>query len=363
MLDKFGGKLISPVMLFRLQVPASQESEIVVQGASRNITQQTAEQIRSLVDEHLATSLQKVLPSILKEALASSKEAPQPDNRDDERQEGPKKSLASPLDRFYTTTKECILSDQIVEVIKTAFSKQLSKDIWSDLMEKYPQIKGTENILVAPTMETGTKDYMRQKFGHPKMKEILAFDEGLAERQAPFLTVARPIATALAKLDANDVLDEEGNEIKSLLEDALVLLGNANVRLNQWRQKRFAEYLTDVGKRTLKAGIPTDKHLFPDQFHKMVQSEHDHSGTNSKLIATPPKPSMTTNHKKPFQLGVDKTRNRTRTGGLGLADADWRTRTGGRGLANIKTTPLCVCRKNRKNHLQKLSRLGFSKFM
>ena len=281
-------------MLFRLQVPASQESEIVVQGTSPNITQQTTEQIRSLVDEHLATSLQKVLPSILKEALASSKEAPQPDNRDNERQEGPKKSLASPLDRFYTTTKECILSDQIVEVIKTAFSKQLSKDIWSDLMEKYPQIKGTENILVAPTMETRTKDYMRQKFGHPKTKEILAFDEGLAKRQAPFLTVTRPIATALAKLDANDVLDEEGNEsgpdpdeIKSLLEDALVLLGNANVRLNQWRQKRFAEYLTDVGKRTLKAGIPTDKHLFPDQFHKIRKAFDIHFVTNesdNKLI-------------------------------------------------------------------------------
>ncbi len=49
-----------------------------------------------------------------------------------------------------------------------------------------------------------------------------------------------------------------------------------------------------------KAGIPTDKHLFPDQFHKMVQSEHEHSSTNSKLIATPAKPSMTTGYKKPF---------------------------------------------------------------
>ena len=48
MLDKFGGKEISAVLLFRLRVPASQESEIVVQGASPNITQQTAEQIRSL---------------------------------------------------------------------------------------------------------------------------------------------------------------------------------------------------------------------------------------------------------------------------------------------------------------------------
>ena len=83
MFDKFGGKEISAVLSFRQQVPALQEGEIVVQGANPNITQHTAEQIRSLVDEHFATSIQKVPPSILKEALASSKEAPQPDNRDD----------------------------------------------------------------------------------------------------------------------------------------------------------------------------------------------------------------------------------------------------------------------------------------
>ena len=39
-----------------------------------------------------------------------------------------------------------------------------------------------------------------------------------------------------------------------------------------------------------------------------------------------------------FISGVDKTRNRTRTGGRGLgladADSDWRTRTGGCGLAD-----------------------------
>ena len=94
------------------------------------------------------------------------------------------------------------------------------------------------------------------------------------------------------------------DEIKCLLEDALVLLGNANVRLNQWRQKQFSEYLTEVGRCTLKAGIPTDKHLSPDQFHKMIQSEHEHSGRNSKLIATPSKPSTanTTGSKSPFDL-------------------------------------------------------------
>ena len=99
-------------------------------------------------------------------------------------------------------------------------------------------------------------------------------------------------------------LAPDPEEIKSLLEDALVLLGNANIRLNQWRQKRFSEYLTDVGKRTLKAGIPTDKHLFLDQFHKAVQSEHEHSNTNRELIATPTKPPMANDQgfKKPFRF-------------------------------------------------------------
>ena len=75
--------------------------------------------------------------------------------------------------------------------------------------------------------------------------------------------------------------------IKDLLEDAPVLLGNVNFRLNAWRQKRFSEFLTEVGKRTLREGIPADKHLFPDKFHTKIKTEHDHSSTNSKLISTP----------------------------------------------------------------------------
>ena len=129
-----------------------------------------------------------MLPSILKKALADSNAQQSIDDTRDDIEEDPNTAPpVSRLDRFYTTTKECVLSDQVLEIIKTAFTKQLSKDIWSDLMEKYPQIKGNENVLVAPTMETGTKEYMRQKFGHPKTKELLAFDEGLAEKQAPFL--------------------------------------------------------------------------------------------------------------------------------------------------------------------------------
>jgi hypothetical protein len=290
-----------------------QDEDIVVQGASPDIMTPTAEQIRSLVEEQVTSSLQKTLPSILKEALANSALMSAPPSTDDQNiNDQESKDSTKPvsrLDRFYSSTKECVLSDPVLEVIKTAFSKQLSKDVWSDLMEKYPQIRNTDEILVAPTMETGIKEYIRQKFGHHKTKEILSFDDGLAERQAPFLTVARPIATALEKLEATDGSDDESNEsgpdpgeIKCLLEDALVLLGNANARLNQWRQKRFSHYLTDVGKRTLKASLPTDKHLFPDQFHKIVQSEHEHSSTTSKLIAAPPKPSTSyATQKKPFR--------------------------------------------------------------
>ena len=44
--------------------------------------------------------------------------------------------------------------------------------------------------------------------------------------------------------------------------------GNVNARLNGWRQLCFSEYLTEIGTRTLREGIPTDSHLFPHKFHE-----------------------------------------------------------------------------------------------
>lgn len=72
-----------------------------------------------------------------------------------------------------------------------------------------------------------------------------------------------------------------------MLEDALVMLGNANARLNVWRQRRFSDFLTHLGKRTLREGIPTDKHLFPHQFHEKIKFEHDHKASTSKLVRKP----------------------------------------------------------------------------
>ena len=81
-----------------------------------------------------------------------------------------------------------------------------------------------------------------------------SFDDGLAEQQGPFLTVARPILAALMNLDTPPNDEGEGGPdpevVREMLEDALVLLGNANARLNVWRQRRFSDYLTDLGKRT-----------------------------------------------------------------------------------------------------------------
>ena len=194
-------------------------------------------------------------------------------------------------------SKEVTLSAEVTSFLATAFAKRLSKEVSSSLMDKYPPIKGMENVLIAPTMQKGAKEFIKQKFGFHKTKEVFVSDEGLVDRQTPFLAVARPIAAAFEALEEHPSpkLEEDHpapdpDEIKAYLEDALVLLGNANFRLNVWRQTRFAEYLTDAGKRNLKEDIPTDKHPFPDRFHEIVQSEHDHSKTNAKVIATPTKP-------------------------------------------------------------------------
>ena len=184
--------------------------------------------------------------------------------------------INSRLAKYYTEAKEAVLSEEITAFVTTAFTKRLSKDVWSDLMPKYPPIKGMEG-------ETGTREYIKQKFGYHKTKKVFTSDDGLVEKQAPFLAVARPIAAALDLLEEPPSPDEgdenngpDPDEIKAYLEDTLVLLGNANFRSNTWRQKCFGEFLTDVGKIILKEDIPTDKHLFPDKFHQMVQSEHDH---------------------------------------------------------------------------------------
>ena len=292
----------------------------VVQGTHSDTHNITRDELNQIVAQQVAHTLQQNLPSLLKEALQTRPIEGQQSREQATVNELQNTDLHNPdalnelplsdrLGKYYIETKQVSLSDETTNFLKTAFTKRLSKEVWSNIMQKYPPIEGTDTILVAPTMENGAKEHIKQKFGFQKTKEVFSTDEGLAERQTPFLAVARPIAAALERLEEPLTVEDDGNvpdgpdpdEIKSYLEDALVLLGNANIRLNAWRQKRFAEYLTDVGKRLLKEDIPTDRHLFPDKFHEAVQSEHDHSKTNSKVFAQPKSQNGKDRPNQPFR--------------------------------------------------------------
>ena len=79
--------------------------------------------------------------------------------------------------------------------------------------------------------------------------------------------VAHPLKAALTALDGpGDKIEvPEPYSINDYLEDKVDMSWNAEVRLNNWCQRRFSEFLTDIGRRTQKEGIPTDKHLFPEK--------------------------------------------------------------------------------------------------
>ena len=166
-----------------------------------------------------------------------------------------------------------------------------------ELTKSYTAIENTDDFLVAPKLRAGMKEALRNRHGHNRTKDVLTFDDGFSERQAPFVMVARPLLAALMALDAAGEEDEgpDPDTIKDLLEDALVMLGNAHVQLNTWRQRRFSEHLSDLGKRTNKEGIPTDTHLFPDKFHEKIKDAHDHSSTTKKLVSAPPPKSTSFN--------------------------------------------------------------------
>lgn len=96
-------------------------------------------------------------------------------------------------------------------------------------------------------MQSGLKEGIKCVHGVPRTKDLFTFDEGLADKQAPFITVVRPLVSALQLLEQSGDADEDGVEpsgpdpdhIKALIEDAIVLLGNARCRLNSWRQNFF----------------------------------------------------------------------------------------------------------------------------
>lgn len=195
----------------------------------------------------------------------------------------------SRADRFFSDHgQQATISEDLLEFTKKAFSTALSKEKWKEVSSSYPPVAGTENFLSAPRMEAGMKEDLKKRHGF-KTKDILSLDEGLVDRHNEILMVTRPLLSALSALD---LLGEEGSEpdpdsVKDMIEEALVLLGNAHIRLNSWRQRRFSEFLTDVGKRALREGLPSDHHLFPNAFHDIIKKEHEHALSTSKAISAP----------------------------------------------------------------------------
>ena len=134
--------------------------------------------------------------------------------------------------RFYSKPRETVISDDLLEILTSVFTKPLSKEAGTELLDKYASIKGTGNLLVSPTMKTDTKEDIKKKHGYLKTKEVFAIDEGLAEEQGPLLTAVRPIMTTLEALDMSSEENEDFSgpelvDIKIVLEVALALLGNA----------------------------------------------------------------------------------------------------------------------------------------
>ena len=201
--------------------------EDTAQDTSSDRSPLTIPEIRSLITD----TIQQTLPMLLKEALKDVA-LPQhlntsqlPDTSqlhnttqlpfstatavatEDDPLETP--HLNSRLAKYYTETKEAQLSEEVTTFLTTALTKRLSKNVWSELMQKYPPIKGMDEVLVAPTMETGTREHMKQKFGYHKTKEVFATDDGLVERQGLFLAVARPLAAPLESLEEPPAMEGE----------------------------------------------------------------------------------------------------------------------------------------------------------
>ena len=72
----------------------------------------------------------------------------------------------------------------------------------SGVTKSYTAIENTDDFLVAPKLRAGMKEALRSRHGHMRITDVLAFDDGLSEQQAPFLMVPRPLLAALMARDA-----------------------------------------------------------------------------------------------------------------------------------------------------------------
>ena len=127
-----------------------------------------------LVDTQVVESIEKILLQLLNESLQRSGvmgdivdpladdqvevalyERPSKRQKsNDSCNEGP----SGRSKRFYSKPRETVISDDLLQILTSVFTKPLSKEAGTELLDKYASIKGTENLLVSPKMEIGTKE-------------------------------------------------------------------------------------------------------------------------------------------------------------------------------------------------------------
>ena len=204
------------------------------------------DQLSSLIEDKVTETLKRTLPDILRNAFMTPEpkdppeniavEHPQPKRAKVVGSDTPPASVSSSRsDKYYASAPEATISEELTSFLRSAFTKQLSKEVWTNVMEQYPDIKGTADFLVSPIMQTGMKEDIKRVHGLSRTKDLFTFDEGLADKQAPFISVVRPLVSALQALEPTEV-DLDGEEpsgpdpdhVKALIEDAIVLLGNAH---------------------------------------------------------------------------------------------------------------------------------------
>ena len=165
-----------------------------------------AEVASPALEKHIEESIAKAVPVILakffslggfvspQEPSSQNGDSNSPSNRGQTDEETPGPS--SQGECFFSTEEDFEFSSELLHLTTKALTKPLTKEKWKDLSASYPPIKGTGSFMCTPTMEAGMKEEIR------KTKEVFAFDDGLAEQQGPFLTMARPILAALMNLDS-----------------------------------------------------------------------------------------------------------------------------------------------------------------
>ena len=112
-------------------------------------------------------------------------------------------ATSSRADKYYAPVQKATISEELLSFLKSAFTNQLSKEIWTNVMEQYPDIKGTAEFLVSPVMQTGMKDDIKCVHGFTKTKDVFTFDDGLV----------RPLVCALQSLEMVGGADDDGEEI------------------------------------------------------------------------------------------------------------------------------------------------------